>query len=152
MPTIDAITTKASEAAIQSQMTGAEKAASMRGSSSVSGKKDVAKDFEAFVLQSFVQELLPQDSENVFGGGLAGGYWRSMLAEKLGQVMAESGSIGIADMVRDAVQRKQAALTGPNGIAGKAAPLSDASLQAASLSAGDVSDVSALAGSTSYGE
>ena len=72
---------------------------------SASGAKNDAKalkayqDFEAFVLQSFVESMLPKDAESVFGKGLAGGYWKSMLAEKLGAELAKTGSIGIAKML-----------------------------------------------------
>lgn len=61
-----------------------------------SKKAEAPEKFEAFVLQSFIQEMLPKDTENVFGGGLAGEYWRSMMAEQLGGVMAKGGGIGIA--------------------------------------------------------
>ena len=43
--------------------------------------RDVPKDFEAFVLQSFIQEMLPKKAEGVYGSGIAGDIWRSMLAE-----------------------------------------------------------------------
>lgn len=53
--------------------------------------------FEAMVLQTFMQSLLPKESEAVFGSGMAGDMWKSMLAEQLGKVMAERGGIGIAE-------------------------------------------------------
>jgi len=52
--------------------------------------------FEAFVLQSFVQSMLPKNATNVFGKGSAGEFWRSMLAEKMGDELARSGQVGIA--------------------------------------------------------
>jgi Rod binding domain-containing protein len=52
--------------------------------------------FEAFVLQSFVQSMLPHATTNVYGKGIAGEYWRSMLAEKMGEELARSGQVGIA--------------------------------------------------------
>lgn len=55
--------------------------------------------FEAMVLQTFLQSILPKDAETVYGGGMAGEMWKSMLAEKLGEAMAERGGIGIADRV-----------------------------------------------------
>ncbi len=54
------------------------------------------QQFEAFVLQTFIQSLLPKDADHVFGDGLAGGYWRSMLAEQIAGQLANSGGIGIA--------------------------------------------------------
>ena len=55
--------------------------------------------FEAMVLQSFLQSILPQESEAVYGSGLAGDMWRSFLARELGTKMAEAGGIGIASRV-----------------------------------------------------
>lgn len=53
--------------------------------------------FEAFVLQSFVENMLPDNVESVYGGGFAGGVWKSMMAEQLANQMARAGGIGIAD-------------------------------------------------------
>ncbi len=55
------------------------------------------RKFEAMVLQNFVQEMLPSDNESVFGKGIAGDMWKSMMAEHLANVIAEGGGIGIAD-------------------------------------------------------
>jgi Rod binding domain-containing protein len=65
-------------------------------------KPDAPQDFEALVLQSFIQEMLPKKAEVVFGGGAAGDIWRSMLAEKLAAEVALRGGIGIADLIRTA--------------------------------------------------
>ncbi len=54
------------------------------------------KRFEAMVLTTFIQNMLPKDSEGVYGEGLAGDMWKSQLAEHLADVMAERGGIGIA--------------------------------------------------------
>lgn len=55
--------------------------------------------FEAMVLQSFVQSMLPKQTEAVYGNGMAGDMWQSMLAQQLGDVIAERGGIGIADSI-----------------------------------------------------
>ncbi len=55
------------------------------------------RKFEAMVLQNFVQEMLPSENESVFGKGMAGDMWKSMMAEHLANVIAEGGGIGIAD-------------------------------------------------------
>ncbi|WP_258608571.1 rod-binding protein [Mesorhizobium sp. AR10] len=52
--------------------------------------------FEAMVLQTFIQNMLPKDTEGVYGKGLAGDMWKSQLAERLADVMAARGGIGIA--------------------------------------------------------
>jgi hypothetical protein len=54
-------------------------------------------EFEAMVLQTFVQSLLPKDAASVFGRGTAGEVWKSMLAEQIAREIARSGGIGIAD-------------------------------------------------------
>ncbi|MEK9278431.1 MULTISPECIES: rod-binding protein [unclassified Bradyrhizobium] len=57
---------------------------------------DVYRKFEAFILQTFVETMLPKDSEEVFGKGTAGSVWKSMLAEQLGNQLAAGKGIGIA--------------------------------------------------------
>lgn len=56
----------------------------------------VYRKFEAFVLQMFVETMLPQNANEIFGKGTAGTIWRSMMAEQLGNEMAKGGGIGIA--------------------------------------------------------
>lgn len=55
------------------------------------------ESFEAMVLGTFVGSMLPEGAEGVYGSGTAGDVWKSMLADQLGQQMAKSGGIGIAD-------------------------------------------------------
>jgi peptidoglycan hydrolase FlgJ len=52
--------------------------------------------FEAMMLNSFVSELLPKDTGEVFGQGTAGDMWRSMLAEQVSTQIAKSGKLGLA--------------------------------------------------------
>ena len=59
--------------------------------------KGAAEQFEAYVLQNFVQSMLPADNESVYGKGLAGDMWKSMLAEQIATKMADAGGIGIAN-------------------------------------------------------
>jgi hypothetical protein len=54
------------------------------------------KKFEAMVLQTFVQNMLPRNAESVYGAGMAGDMWKSMMAGKIADVVAERGGIGIA--------------------------------------------------------
>ena len=146
--TIPAISTATADATLQGGAAQSASPLAFRGTYAVAGKKDPAQQFEAFVLQSFVQELLPKESEAVFGGGLAGEYWRSMLAERLGEVLAETGSIGISEMVRDSVKLNQAAKVQVKG----AASISAAALNAAGPAEGDATAISVLAGSETDGE
>ena len=48
------------------------------------------------MLSSFVGELLPKDTGEVFGQGMAGDMWRSMLAEQVSMQIAKSGKLGLA--------------------------------------------------------
>jgi Rod binding domain-containing protein len=57
---------------------------------------DKFKRFEAMVLQTFIQNMLPKDTEQVYGKGLAGDMWKSQLAERMADAMATRGGIGIA--------------------------------------------------------
>ncbi|MBE7201670.1 MAG: rod-binding protein [Parafilimonas terrae] len=62
-------------------------------------KGSPAQQFEAFVLQTFVESMLPQGASAVFGKGNAGAIWKSMLAEQLGAQLAAAGGVGIARMI-----------------------------------------------------
>lgn len=57
------------------------------------------RKFEAMVLHSFIETMLPKDTQSVYGEGLSGEMWQSMLAEKLGEAMAARGGIGIAERI-----------------------------------------------------
>lgn len=55
------------------------------------------KKFEAFILQSFIQNMLPESSEATYGSGTAGEVWRSLAAEEMGKTIADAGGLGIAE-------------------------------------------------------
>jgi peptidoglycan hydrolase FlgJ len=63
---------------------------------------DVYRKFEAFVLQVFVETMLPKQAEDLFGKGTAGDIWRSMMAEQLGNQLAKGKGIGIAGQLAGA--------------------------------------------------
>jgi flagellar protein FlgJ len=48
------------------------------------------------MLNSFVSEMLPKDTGEVFGQGMAGDMWRSMLADQVSTQIAKSGKLGLA--------------------------------------------------------
>lgn len=54
------------------------------------------RKFEGMVLSQFVQSMMPTQAASVFGSGNAGDIWRGMLAEKIGNQVAQAGGIGIA--------------------------------------------------------
>ena len=100
--TIDAETGKArAAAAVQTAAVAAEAESGAVNGAPVPAIKapasgEVYRKFEAFVLQTFVETMLPKESEEVFGKGTAGGIWKSMLAEQLGSQLAKGKGIGIA--------------------------------------------------------
>ncbi|MEJ5021390.1 rod-binding protein [Ochrobactrum vermis] len=65
------------------------------------------RKFEAFMLQSFVQSMFTSDTTATFGKGIAGEYWKSMMAEAMANKMADGGGVGIAKLLEE-----QAARTG----------------------------------------
>lgn len=60
------------------------------------GIKDIYTQLEAFIMQTFIQSMLPKEAPSVYGKGTAGDVWKSMLAEKMGSEVARSGQLGIA--------------------------------------------------------
>jgi hypothetical protein len=73
----------------------------------------VYRKFEAFVLQMFVESMLPKDASDIFGKGTAGTVWRSMLAEQISNEMAKGNGIGIAKQL--AKSRSATDSTGAEG-------------------------------------
>ena len=69
------------------------------------------RKFEAGVLQNFVSSMLPSDSEQVYGKGSAGEFWKSMMAEQIADGMSKNGGIGIAEqMYSQALARQEGAV------------------------------------------
>ena len=89
--------------------------------------------FEAMMLNSFVSELLPKDTGEVFGQGTAGDMWRSMLAEQVSNQIAKSGKLGLAR--RLFATHEVASHPGRIGEAAKAVGASAAQMSANVLSA-----------------
>ena len=76
------------------------------------------QQFEVTVLTSLFELMLPQKAASVYGTGLAGSVWRSMLAQTLGEVAGHSGVAGIARNL-EGRKHKQAAGRGGAGQAAK---------------------------------
>jgi hypothetical protein len=79
---------------------GAPKAAVATTMSSVSASKvpsaaDAAEKFEAFVIQSCLETILPDTQDGLFGHGAAGNAWRSLLAEEIAAQIAKAGGVGL---------------------------------------------------------
>ncbi len=47
-------------------------------------------------LASLIEDAMPTDAVSYYGSGVAGGIWKSMLAEQIGKQMAKAGGIGLA--------------------------------------------------------
>jgi hypothetical protein len=56
----------------------------------------VQVEFEASVLKTFVDAILPKDEADVYGQGTAGDIWKSMLADQIAKQIAKSGAFGIS--------------------------------------------------------
>jgi flagellar protein FlgJ len=63
------------------------------------------KKFEAFLLQTWLEVLLPKENGGAYGHDNAGGVWRSLMAEQLGDQLAKSDCIGIGRLLaRDSAE------------------------------------------------
>ncbi|MGK6314079.1 rod-binding protein [Neorhizobium sp. DT-125] len=60
---------------------------------------DEYRKFEASVLQTFVNSMLPKETEEVYGKGSAGEFWKSMMAEQIADEMSKKGGVGIAEQM-----------------------------------------------------
>ena len=58
-----------------------------------------AEKFEAFVLQTWLEALLPKTEGGSFGTDGSANVWRSMMAEQLGLQLARSGGVGLQKMI-----------------------------------------------------
>lgn len=60
---------------------------------------DEYRRFEASVLSTFVNSMLPQETEEIYGKGSAGEFWKSMMAEKIADELSKRGGVGIAEQM-----------------------------------------------------
>ncbi|WP_166802219.1 rod-binding protein [Microvirga pakistanensis] len=68
-------------------------------SAAAAKSKKTAQELEAFILQTFVESMLPKEAENTYGEGSAGSIWKTMMAEQIGAQVARSGGIGLAKYI-----------------------------------------------------
>lgn len=77
--------------------------------------KKTLQQFEAQVISTFIEQMLPEATKNTFGDGMAGGVWRSMLSEQIAGELAKSGGLGIRDKIAAAMAaRNEGAPADPN--------------------------------------
>ncbi|MGQ9369314.1 rod-binding protein [Azospirillum sp. ST 5-10] len=68
--------------------------------------EQVARDFEAMVVGQMMETMFAGlDDNTVFGGGDAEKPWRSFMLQEYGKAIAEAGTLGIGDLVREEVAR-----------------------------------------------
>jgi hypothetical protein len=72
------------------------------------------RGFEAMTLATFIEQAMPDDDSAVYGSGMAGGVWKSMLAEQIADQMAKAGGIGIASQL-SAFEKAAAGAAGVSG-------------------------------------
>lgn len=68
-----------------------------RGAAQADATPQSYRKFEAMVLSTFMQSMMPKQAGAVYGEGMAGDMWKSLMAQQMGTVTAERGGIGIAD-------------------------------------------------------
>ena len=56
---------------------------------------EAALKFESFVMQSWLEILLPKEESGAFGSSAGAGVWRSMMAEQLGAQLARANALGL---------------------------------------------------------
>ncbi len=61
------------------------------------------QQFEAQVIQTFIEQMMPEATANNFGSGTAGGVWRSMLSEQIANQIAKAGGLGLREKVEAAI-------------------------------------------------
>lgn len=81
------------------------------------------QQFEAQVISTFIEQMMPEASANNFGSGTAGGVWRSMLSEQIANQVAKAGGLGIREKVEAAIAARNTsdttAASGSSVAAGK---------------------------------
>ncbi len=61
------------------------------------------RKFEAFILQTWLEILLPKAGFCAYGHDQASGIWRSLMAEQLGEQLSKNDSLGIERLARHGV-------------------------------------------------
>lgn len=59
---------------------------------------------EAMLLQTYIETMMPKNSDAVFGKGVGGAMWKSLMAEQIGAHFAKSGGVGIARLLEQAAR------------------------------------------------
>lgn len=76
------------------------------------------QQFEAQVISTFIEQMMPEASANNFGSGTSGNVWRSMLSEQIANQVAKAGGLGIREKVEAAIAARSG--SDPSAAAGSA--------------------------------
>jgi flagellar protein FlgJ len=76
------------------------------------------QQFEAQVISTFIEQMMPESSANNFGSGTAGNVWRSILSEQIANQVAKAGGLGIRQKVEAAIAARNG--TGTEAASGSA--------------------------------
>lgn len=78
---------------------------------------DAARKFEAYIIQSSLENILPKQDDGFFGKGTAGGVWRSMIAEHLSNQITKAGGVGLHKMLERHLARLAGDAEQPQAVA-----------------------------------
>lgn len=68
---------------------------------------EVYRKFESSILSTFLKDMMPSDSEAVYGKGSAGEFWKGMMVEQIADAVSKTGGLGIAQQVFQQALNKQ---------------------------------------------
>lgn len=83
---------------------------------SIDSHAESMRKFEAVVLTTFIQNMMPKDASSVYGEGLAGEMWKSQLAEKIADQLSKRGGIGIANRLLKDYQKTSDQVSALQGV------------------------------------
>lgn len=63
------------------------------------------RKFEAFILQTCLELLLPKADSGAYGSDESGALWRSLMAEHLGNQLAETGALRLARLTEHSLHQ-----------------------------------------------
>lgn len=98
---------------------------------SESAETKTLRQFEAQVISTFIEQMMPEVSANNYGSGTAGGVWRSMLSEQIAGQIAKAGGLGIREKVQAAIAARNGTATASDDAGGAATKLLDSRISGA---------------------
>jgi peptidoglycan hydrolase FlgJ len=51
----------------------------------------------SLLLKSMIDQMLPKEASDVYGGGVSGDVWKSMFSEKIAEEVAKSGALNLGE-------------------------------------------------------